>query len=75
MSTYSENKTCKETQDTASVIWKILMEMGKSPSTYKKYAEKTVEEVANEIKKVKRIGMWILMPPCREPIVISNLGG
>lgn len=51
MSTYSENKTCKETQDTASVIWKILMEMGKSPSTYKKYAEKTVEEVANEIKK------------------------
>lgn len=27
------------------------MEMGKSLSTYKKYAEKTVEEVANEIKK------------------------
>lgn len=33
MSTYSENKTCKEAQDTASVIWKILIEMGKSHST------------------------------------------
>ena len=51
MNTYNENETCKETQDTASVIWKILVEMGKSPSTYKNYAEKTVEEVANEIKK------------------------
>lgn len=44
MSANNENETSKETQDTASVIQKILIEMGKSPDTYKQYAEKTVEE-------------------------------
>lgn len=51
MSTYNENETSKEMQDTASVIQKILIKMGKSPDTYKQYAEKTVEEVIKEIKK------------------------
>ncbi len=51
MSTYSENNRSEETQDSVSVIQKILIEMGKSPSTYKKYAQKTVEEVVKEIEK------------------------
>ena len=53
MSTYSENNRSEETQDSVSVIQKILIEMGKSPSTYKKYAQKTVEEVVKEIEKGK----------------------
>ena len=48
MSTYSENNRSEETQDSVSVIQKILIEMGKSPSTYKKYAQKTVEEVVKD---------------------------
>ena len=56
MSTYSENNRSEETQDSVSVIQKILIEMGKSPSTYKKYAQKTVEEVVKEIERVKHIG-------------------
>ncbi len=50
MSTYSENDKSEETQGSISVIQKILTEMGKSPNTYKKYAEKTVIEVVKEIK-------------------------
>ena len=52
MSTYSENNgRSEETQGSVSAIQKILTEMGKSPNTYKKYAQKTVEEVVEEIRK------------------------
>lgn len=45
MSTYSE------TQDPRFLVIDVLVEMAKSPDTYKDYAEKTVEEVLKELAK------------------------
>lgn len=44
MSTYSENGRSKETQGAVSVIQKILIEMGKSPSTYKNMQKKQLKK-------------------------------
>ncbi len=48
MGTYKENDN---TREPINEFINILKEMGKSSSTYKKYAKKTVEEVVKEIEK------------------------